>query len=127
MDNNKKILIVEDEKMILDALKKKLESSGFEVDMAIDGEEGLRKSLEGDPDLVLLDIILPKMDGMTMLDKLRNEEKGKDIPVIILTNLDADTEFEESREKGVNDYLIKTNWTLDDVVKKIRERLENPS
>ena len=122
----KTILVVEDDPPILKTLVDKLTEEGFRIIEAHDGEEGLMIAGRDHPDLILLDIVMPKMDGMTMLKKLRQEnEWGKSVPVILLTNLSPD---EEKINKGITEdepayYLIKTNWSLNDVVKKVRERL----
>jgi len=123
MSDQQKILMIEDEVPTGGALKKKLENEGFEVLWARDGEAGLNMALKEKPKLILLDIILPKLDGMSVLDSLRADEWGKDVPIIILSNLGTAEEFEKGREKGVGDYLIKTDWSLEDVVKKIREHI----
>ena len=122
----KTILVVEDDPPILKTLVDKLTEEGFRIIEAHDGEEGLMVANKNHPDLILLDIVMPKMDGMTMLKKLRQEnEWGKSVPVILLTNLSPD---KEKINKGITEdepayYLIKTNWSLNDVVKKVRERL----
>lgn len=124
MPDPKKILIVEDERLLSEAVKRKLEKEEFEVTTAIDGQEGLVKAFGGHPDLILLDIILPVVDGLTLLDRLRKDSWGSKVPVIILTNLsDAET-VSESRQKGVNDYLVKTDWSLNEVVAKVKEKLK---
>ena len=120
---NKIILIIEDEEMIMSVLKKKLIENGFEVITASDGEEGLVKAMSDNPDLILLDIVMPKLDGITMMEKYNQAKGGNKVPVIILSNLDSADKIEESKTKGVHDYLVKTNWSLDDVVKKIKETL----
>jgi len=122
--SNKKILIVEDEEPILRALVDKFTREGFETLEARNGEEGLEIALREHPDLILLDIIMPKMDGMTMLHKLREDTWGEQVPVIILTNLSEAEKMKEAMEAGVFDFLVKTNWRLEDVVKKVREKLE---
>jgi len=76
------------------------------------------------PDLILLDIILPKMDGMTVLKKLREDDRGKDVPVILLTNLDYSVGVAKAMESGAYDYLVKVDWTLEEVVEKVRKRLQ---
>lgn len=125
----KKILIVEDEEIMLKALVEKFSSEGFEVVQAIDGEEGLKKALHEKPDIILLDILLPKMDGMAVLKKLREDAWGKYAKVILLTNVsDAETvalgaEF-GAGEGEVYEYLVKTDWTLDEVVQKVKNRLQ---
>lgn len=122
-DNKKKILIIEDDPGISAALEMKVTASGFEAIVALDGEEGLNKALEEHPDLILLDIILPKLDGMSVLDNLRKDDWGKDVPVIILSNLGTGDELERGKENRVKEFLIKTDWSMDDVVRKIKENL----
>lgn len=119
----KKILIVEDELVLLQALTEKLKKEEFEVLQAKNGEEGLQQALNLHPDLILLDVIMPVMDGMTMLSKLRSDDWGKDVPVIVLTNLSDEYKVAECLQQGVYDYLVKSGWTLEDLVKKVKERL----
>lgn len=119
----KKILIVEDEEMLLDALKKKLEGIGLTALLAKDGSEGLKIAFENKPDLILLDIILPVMDGITFLERLRKDEWGNNVPVIVLSNLSKASTISESKEKGVKMYLVKTDWKLDDVIEKVKNEL----
>lgn len=121
--SNKKILIVEDERPLREVLCDKFEASGFKIFSAKDGKEGLAVALKEHPDTILLDIIMPKMDGMTVLKKLREDKRGKDIPVILLTNLADDQKVAEATEKGVYGYLVKSDWKIADVVKMVEERL----
>lgn len=123
MDLKKRILIVEDDPPMMEALTDKLGREGFEVLDARNGEDGLSRSLADKPDLILLDIILPKMDGITMLKKLREDEAGKKIPVIILTNLSDSERVMEATKNGAFDYLVKAEWRLEDVIKKVKARL----
>ena len=124
MSDKKTVLIVEDEKLLSQAIKIKLEKNNFLVHEAFDGQEGLAKALEKHPDIILLDLILPVMDGVTLLEKLREDDWGKNVPIIILSNLSDASLIEESKEKGVNSYLIKTDWKLDQVVEKVREAVD---
>lgn len=120
------ILIVEDEVSMRNVLRDKLTREGFATLEAKNGEEGLKVSLREHPDLILLDIVMPKLDGMTMLKKLRAEnEWGESVPVIILTNLTSDNEqrMRDVTEVEPTYYLVKTDWKIEDVVVKIRERL----
>jgi two-component system, OmpR family, alkaline phosphatase synthesis response regulator PhoP len=119
----KKILIVEDERTILGPLTKKLEKEGFDVQQAPDGEIGLRTALQKRPDLILLDIVMPEMDGMTMLENLRTDTWGRDVPVVILTNLDDGKKVAEATKHGSFDYLVKSDWSVSDVVDKIKQKL----
>jgi DNA-binding response OmpR family regulator len=119
----KKILIVEDESSLRNILSEKLKIEGFDVSEAKNGEEGLTVAFEKKPDIILLDVIMPKMDGVTMLEKLREDKWGKKVPVIILTNLSSGTENTKAIEKKVSSFLVKTDWRLEDVVRKIKEIL----
>lgn len=123
MINNKKILIVEDDPDLLKILADKFTNEGFVVATARDGEEGLVEISHNQPDAVLLDVIMPRMDGITMLKKLRAEPSHKDIPVLILTNLADSDAVVTSLEHGAFDYLIKTDWHLSEVVNKVKNRL----
>lgn len=123
MENQKKILIVEDETSLRNALRDKLILEGFVVLEAKNGEEGLDVALRNHPDLILLDIIMPKMDGLTMLKKLREDVWGKNTKVILLTNLSDNEKVSEALLRGSYDYLVKSDWKIGDVVAKIRARL----
>lgn len=120
----KKILIIEDEKPLANMLSDKLKDEGYETKAVFDGEEGLKTCLEWEPDLVLLDIVMPKMDGMTMLRKLRDQEKGKNLHVLLLTNLSDTSKVYEAVTLGVKDYLVKTNWDLDEIIEEIKSKAE---
>jgi DNA-binding response OmpR family regulator len=119
----KKILIVEDEPALLAVLVDKLSREQFRCLEAKNGQEGLDIALRERPDLILLDIIMPVMDGMTMLYELRKDAWGRNVPVILLTNLSEAERVAESLRQGVHDYLVKSDWTLEDIVKKIKEKL----
>lgn len=121
MSKNKKILITEDEKSMLQALSDTFKDENFDVFGAEDGEKGLEVALKEHPDVILVDIIMPKMDGLTMLKKLREDDWGKSVPVMILTNLSDREKMAEAAEIGVCNYLIKTDWSLEDIVKKVKK------
>lgn len=123
MENNKKILIVEDEVSLLNALRDKLTREGFVTLEAKNGEEGLEIALRDHPDLILLDIVMPRMDGMTMLKKLREDDWGKTVKVIMLTNLSDMENVSEAVAQGSHEYLVKSDWKIEDVVEKVREKL----
>ncbi len=124
-DKRKKILIVEDEEAIIKVLAEELRDQGFLVLTAQNGEEGLKVALRDRPNLVLLDIVMPKMDGLTMLKKLREEnEWGKYVPVIILTNLETDQAAIKAFDNLAYDFLIKSNNSIENVVKMIQEKLK---
>lgn len=118
-----RVLIVEDERPLAQMLCDKLAREGFDAKMAKDGQEGLAIALDWQPDLILLDLLMPNMDGMTMLRKLRSDPVGKTMRVILLTNLSDTQKVYEAMTYDVRDYLVKTNWDLDDIIKEIRTKL----
>jgi len=123
MEKPKKILIVDDEVLVIQALTKKLKKESFLVDAAYDGEEALLKVDKLKPDLILLDIIMPKLDGISVLKKLKESKETQDIPVLILTNLYDDKKVAEVLRTGNTDYLIKVEHPLDDIIQKVKEKL----
>lgn len=123
----KKILIVEDDLNAIDIYSTALMENGFEVVVAKDGQEGLKKAAEEKPNLILLDILMPVMDGFTMLQKLRQEgDYGKKVPVVMLTNLSATSEdiIKKVAETEPVQYIVKASFPIDQVVKKVREALK---
>ena len=120
----KKILIVEDEVTLNKALVEFLTGEGFEILSALDGEQGLEMVKKNIPDLILLDIILPKKDGYEVLDEIRKDEKTKNIPVIMLTNLESQEDIVKALEKGATTYLVKSDYRLEDIAKKVKETLK---
>lgn len=116
------LLLIEDDKILLNMYQKFLTNHGYDVHTAMDGDDGLRRALIDHPDLILLDIRMPKMDGMTMLKLLRQDPWGKDAKVIILTNLDPiDTILQGVVRDHPTYYLVKANTKFDEVLEKIRE------
>ncbi|MDP3993660.1 MAG: response regulator [bacterium] len=120
MADKAKILVVEDEEILLAALKEELLTGGYEVDGAMDGLQGLEKVKSFKPDLVLLDLLMPKMDGMEMLQKLKGDSETRDVPVVILTNLSDYERISEALSLGAMDYLVKANYKLEDLLDKVR-------
>lgn len=120
-----KILIVEDETALLYALKAELSHNGFEILEAMDGEKGLRILEQQKPDIVILDLLLPGIDGFEVLKRMKSKNETKNIPVIILTNLGDKESIEKGKALGANDYLIKTDYTLEEVINKLKNLLNN--
>lgn len=120
-----KILIVEDEKLMQELLIDRLSREKiFQVFTANNGQEGLYSAFANSPDLILLDIRMPVMDGITMLRELRKDPRGKDIPIIFLTNYDTDESMLQDISEGKPAYyLIKSNISMDEVARKIKESL----
>lgn len=118
------LLLIDDDKILLNMYKKLLSNHGYDVHTAMDGEGGLKKALQDHPDLILLDIRMPKMDGMTMLKLLRQDDWGKDAKVIILTNLDP---IDKILQGVIVDhptyYLVKANTKSDQILERIEEVL----
>ena len=120
----KTILIVEDEKTLFEALSVKLEEAGYKIVEAKDGKEGLEIALKIKPDLLLVDILMPIMDGITMINKLKEDEWGKNVPMIILTNFSDEEKMRQAELAGVHDYMVKSDWKLSDLVDKVNEKLK---
>ena len=118
-----KILIVEDEFNLQAALSKKLEENNHTVISAADGEAGVQAALSEKPDLILLDIVLPKLSGIDVLEKLRQDPAGKELNVVMLTNLEEPEKIERATELGAKGYLIKSNYELEEIFKKIEAYL----
>ena len=123
-DNKRKILIIEDDKFLRDLISQKLLREGFNVVSAVDGEDGFKKAKEEKPDLVLLDLILPGIDGFEVLSKIREEAGLADLPVIILSNLGQKEDIEKGIQLGAVDYLIKAHFTPQEVIDKIKGALK---
>ena len=120
---NRCILIVEDEPSLLIALVDKFTRAGFTVMVAEDGQKGLTLAIKTHPDLILLDIIMPVMDGLTMLDELRHDSWGKQAKVVLLTNLSEPNKVNRQFTDEVSGYLVKSDWKITDVVNQVIEKL----
>lgn len=116
----KRILLVEDEPDIREAMAEALAQAGFTVSTAENGAVGLKLALAEQPDLILLDIVMPIMDGHTFLEKLRNDRWGKSAKVVMLTSMDDVKSIANAHQGSINDYLIKAHSSLDDIVNKVR-------
>jgi len=117
------LLVVEDDEFLVKMYESGLTKEGFDVTTAGNGEEGLQKAGEIKPDLILLDLIMPKMDGFTCLEKLKEDNAIKRIPVVILSNLGQDSDIKRGMEMGAEGYLIKTDFTVKQVAEKVRKIL----
>ena len=120
----KKILIIEDDKFLRELISRKLSDEGFNIQEAVDGEEGLKKIKEGKPDLILLDLILPSIDGFEVLSRMKEDPGVSAIPVIILSNLGQKEEVERGLKLGAADYLIKAHFTPGEIIEKIKNVLK---
>ncbi|KKR47113.1 MAG: Response regulator receiver protein [Parcubacteria group bacterium GW2011_GWA2_40_8] len=116
----KKILFVEDEQALQRTISEALHREGFEVLNAIDGDSGARLAKTEKPDMILLDLILPRRSGFDVLKELKETEETKDIPVIVLTNLESPADVDRAIELGATTYLVKANYDLSDIVKKVK-------
>ena len=124
MDEKKHIiLVVEDDEFLRSLAAKRLEKDGYGVAVAVDGESAFNIVLETKPTLVLLDLLLPGKDGFEVLKQIRENNVTKKIPVIIFSNLGRKEDIEKAQKLGANDFLIKANFTLDDLAGKIKQLL----
>lgn len=120
---NKKLLIVEDNESLSNVISDTFKDEGFDVKIAADGESGLEEAKTWQPDAILLDILMPKMDGIEMVKQLRQSEGGAEMLVVALTNSDSSEHVLELMNLGVTDYLTKSDWELNDLVNKVKQRL----
>lgn len=118
------VLITEDEDFLIRTLQDNLTAEGIAVDIAKDGEDAIKKIAKNKPDLILLDLLMPKKDGFYVLEELKKNPEWKLIPVIILSNLGEDTEIKRAMEMGANDYFVKSQHPIDEVIKKVKEYLK---
>ncbi len=116
-----KILIIEDEEFLVDMYKMKFESEGYKVMVAYNGEDGIRVAREQKPDLILLDLVMPKMDGYQVLKELKSNNATKDLKVYILSNLDQNGEIDQSFIDGADGYMLKSNLTPRQLVENIEK------
>lgn len=123
-EEKKKVIVIDDDENLRFALTDKLKMSGFEVLEAKNGEEGLKKTLESHPDVILLDIMMPLMNGIDMLKKLREDEWGKKARVIMLTVLENAEPVADAMSGGNFSYIIKTKVNAEDIVSKVNEALK---
>ncbi|MBU1130624.1 response regulator [Patescibacteria group bacterium] len=121
---NHKILLIEDEEALVTMYETKFKNGGYNISVAFDGETGLKMATEDKPDIILLDIIMPKLDGFSVLSKLKEDSKLKDVPVVLLTNLGQDEDIKKGKALGAVGYLVKANMTPAQVVEKVKEYLK---
>jgi DNA-binding response OmpR family regulator len=119
----KKIVLADDEQFIVIAYRDGLSRAGFEVTTAVDGAEALEKVKSTKPDIVLLDLIMPKMNGFEVLKKLKADDELKNIPVAILSNLSQVTDEEEARKNGAVDFIVKSDFSLEQLIERINKIL----
>jgi len=116
-----KVLIAEDDEFLLKVYRMTLEQEKFDVVIAEDGEEALEQAAKEKPDLILLDILMPKKDGFDVLKELKENKGLKNIPVIILSNLGQTADIEKGKELGAVDYIIKGDVDIENVIKKVKK------
>ncbi len=119
----KRILIVEDEEIITSLLQKKLAKEGYEISIAREGETGLKMMREEKPDLVLLDIIMPKMGGLEVMEEMAKDRRIKGIPVIVISNSGQPVEIDRAQKLGAKDWLIKTEFDPQEVIDKVVKQI----
>lgn len=117
------ILIIEDDEFLRTLAAKRLEKEGYLIAVAVDGESALNVTLETKPALILLDLLLPGLDGFQVLERIRGNDQVKAVPVIVFSNLGRKEDIERARQLGADDFLIKANFTLDDLAQKINAKL----
>lgn len=119
-----RILIVEDEEFLLKALSDNFETEGFAVDVARNGEEAISQIKKRKPDLVLLDLLLPKVGGFDVLKAMKDNTEWNLIPVIVLSNLGGDEQIKKAFELGADDYFVKSQHPIEEVIEKVKNTLQ---
>ena len=119
-----RVLLVEDDDFLRKICRTKMEREGFNVSVAINGKEALKKIIEGDPQIVLLDIILPIMDGFEVLKRVKEDPSKSSVPIIMLTNLGQESEIEKGFKLGAEDYIVKAHLTVGEIIEKVKEILK---
>jgi CheY-like chemotaxis protein len=119
----KKILIIEDEIILLELLKKKLTGEGYDVLTAMDGIEGLEKMKENRPDLILLDIVMPRMGGIEVMEEMQKSDELTNIPIIVISNSGQPVEIDKAQRLGACDWLVKTEFDPQSVVEKVFDQI----
>jgi two-component system phosphate regulon response regulator PhoB/two-component system alkaline phosphatase synthesis response regulator PhoP len=119
-----KVLVAEDDKYLANAYRVKLTKAGFDILLVSNGEELFLELEKYNPDIILLDLMMPKVDGFIVLQTLRNTEKWKNIPVIITSNLGQKEDIEKGMQMGATDYIVKSNISINDVVAKINANVK---
>ena len=115
-----KILIIEDDSFLQGLASRKLQSQGYEISIATDGEQGFKVLEKNMPDMILLDLLLPNIDGFEFLKRMRDNDKWKNIPVIVFSNLSEEKDMKKAMDLGVKEYMIKANFTLDELTNKVK-------
>lgn len=123
--SQKRILFVEDDDALANVYLARLQAEGFDVRRVANGEDALATALKYHPDLVLLDVMMPKVSGFDVLDILRNTPETANLKVTMLTALGQESDIKRAKELGVNDYLVKSQVVIADVVDRIRQQLES--
>jgi len=119
-----KVLLVEDDQILIEMYEMKMKEGGLNLLLASDGETGLELARKELPSVILLDVMMPKMDGFAVLTELKKDEKTKDIPVLLLTNLGQQADIEKGQKLGASDYIVKSSLTPTQVLEKIKEYLK---
>ena len=119
----KKLLLIEDEDILVDLLQRKLTQEGYEVSVARDGEEGLKLMSEIKPDLILLDIVMPKKGGFEVMEEMQKDKELKKIPIIVISNSGQPVELDQAQKLGAKDWLIKTEFDPQEVIDKVVKQI----
>jgi len=119
----KKILIIEDEELMYNLLERKLTADGYKITVAKDGIEGMEMMKKEKPDLILLDIVMPKKNGFEVMEEMQKEKELRGIPIIVISNSGQPVEIDKARELGAKDWLIKTEFDPQEVIEKVRKQI----
>jgi len=119
----KKILLIEDEQVIIEILVKKLRQEGYDVVVAMNGNQGLEEMKKKAPDVILLDMVMPEKGGMEVLEEMHEDKNLKKIPVIIISNSGQPVELDRAMALGVSDWLVKTEFDPEEIIEKVKKQV----
>jgi len=122
-NKKKKILLIEDEQIIIDILVKKLKKEGYDIVVAMNGNQGLEKMRSQAPDVILLDMVMPQKGGMEVLEEMNKDKGLKKIPVIIISNSGQPVELDRAMTLGVSDWLVKTEFDPEEIIEKVKKQV----
>jgi len=124
MDKQKTILVAEDDTLYASVYQNKLTKEGYNVTVVSNGAEAVKKAAEIKPDLILMDLIMPEMDGFTALEKIKSNPETKGIKVVVMSNLGQDSDIKRAKDLGAEEYFIKANISIQELVEKLKQYIK---
>lgn len=118
-----RVVIIEDEEILLKVLEEKFTQAGFDINIATDGEQAVPSIIKSKPDIIVLDLILPRKSGFEVLQELKNDQQLKKVPVVVLSNLGQEEDIKKALQMGAEDYIVKTQHPINEVIERVKSRV----